>query len=216
MKALISQREITDQHGILIDSLESNYVHYFESIGYKLLPVSNFLQRVDYLFDFGIELLILTGGGSVPSRYYTNSQIENNDCFYRDKIEKELFENAIRRNIPVLAICRGMQYVNCLLGGSISVLSGLSKPRPIGVDHPIYLNNEIIHVNNYHNDGIFTTQIANGLDVIGVDIENNIVECYESLNPKILATQFHPERINQNEASQKTIDILINQFLGII
>lgn len=38
-------------------------------------------------------------------------------------MEKELFEYGIENNIPILGICRGMQYINGLLGGKISKLS---------------------------------------------------------------------------------------------
>ena len=212
MNALISQREDVDKYGVPIDSLESSYISYFESLGCNLFPVSNYIKNVEYLFEQNIQLLILTGGGSVSGNFYYPAKTECN-AGNRDFVEKQLFEKAVKENIPILAICRGMQYINGLLGGNISVLSNLPVPRQIGAEHPVYFGHDIIHVNNYHNDGIYLSQLAKGLTAIGVDTENQIVECYISQTPKILAMQFHPERGFSDLLSQKRIKKIIQDFI---
>jgi putative glutamine amidotransferase len=212
MKTLITQRESLDVHGTPIDVLESDYIRYFEANGCELYPVSNFLTNVDFLFNQDIALLIITGGGSIAGKHYVPSR-KGASSPRRDDIERKLFEDAVRRNIPVLAICRGMQYVNVLLGGKVSVLSGLAVDRPVGEEHPIRMGETVIMVNNYHNDGIYKSQLSTHLYPVGMDEENNVVELYRSGNHKILGLQFHPERNMQDETSKKIINELIIDFM---
>ncbi len=212
MKALITQREGVDKYGSAVDSLESNYIKYFEGLGYNLVPVSNYISSVDYLFEELPSLLILTGGGSLPGWCYepVGSGVDS-PC--RDRIEKALFDKAIQLGVPVVAICRGMQYVNVLVGGRISVLSDLSVPRDIGKEHPIQWEKEILMVNNYHNDGIFLNQLADGLYPIAMDVDNDVVEGFISLEKRILGFQFHPERsISDLSSGEKIKNIILKNI----
>ncbi|MDR0972569.1 MAG: gamma-glutamyl-gamma-aminobutyrate hydrolase family protein [Prevotellaceae bacterium] len=211
MKTLITQRESVDQYGSCIDSLGSEYIGYFQTLGCQLFPVSNFTTRPAYLYD-QMELLILTGGGSIAGLYYSPVRIET-DSPNRDYVEKLLFEEAIQRHIPIIAICRGMQYVNALLGGQLSVLN-LKRPRPIAMEHPIILNNKPIYVNNYHNDGIYEDQLSADLLPIGIDTDNDVIEACIGRNHPILGMQFHPERTISDSQSRKTIDELIANFIA--
>ena len=212
MKTLISQREGIDKYGVPVDSLESNYIHYFSNLGCELYPVSNFVSQTDYFFDQDIELLILTGGGSLSGEFYRPVK-PGTDSPGRDYVEKALFEEAIKRRIPVLAICRGMQYVNALLGGGFSILSDLSVLRHVGEDHPVSFGDEIVYVNNYHNDGIYLNQLAVGLVPRGIDKENGVVESFISESYRILGVQVHPERSFQYDKSRGFIDLLIENFI---
>lgn len=208
MKALITQREGVDKYGVAIDSLESGYISYFEDLGYELIPVSNYISSVDYLFGEMPSLLILTGGGSLPGWCYEPPR-RDVDSPCRDHVEKELFDKVVRLGIPVIAICRGMQYVNVLLGGKISVLSDLAVPRDIGKEHPVRWGKETVMVNNYHNDGIFLNQLASGLYPIAIDTENDVVEVFISREKRILGFQFHPERNISDLSSREKIKDMI-------
>ena len=42
MKALITQKEITNEFGVQCDCIESNYITFFEELNVELIPVSNF------------------------------------------------------------------------------------------------------------------------------------------------------------------------------
>ncbi|MCR5260457.1 MAG: gamma-glutamyl-gamma-aminobutyrate hydrolase family protein [Candidatus Gastranaerophilales bacterium] len=199
MKALITQREVTDSYNVKCDMLESTYIPYFESIGINAVPVSNF-QTVT---DIDTDLIILTGGGSIAKEQPN-----------RDKTEKELFELAISKNLPILAICRGFQYINYLLGGKISKLDNLKIKRDIGKDHFVSIKNEKILVNNYHNDGIYTKDLAKGLKILALDEENDTVEAFTSEKYRILAVQWHPERKFSDEKSRGDTKNLIKKFIN--
>lgn len=212
--ALVTQREEIDQYGIPIDIMESAYIGFLNQLGYRTIPVSNYESCAEKLFDIeGVELLVLTGGGSLPARYYKRDygySIQLN----RDILEEGMMLAAFSKKIAVLAICRGMQYVNGYFGGKVSRLDDLVEPRIIGNDHLVTLNNsEKIFVNNYHNDGIYLEDIAKQADVIALDVENGTVEAFVISEKKLLALQWHPERPFKTKGAQDQSAKLIQNFL---
>lgn len=206
MFGLITQRQNIDQYGFECDSLESTYINYFTSIGVEPLLISNF-QNPNL---FSAELLILTGGGSVKSEYFNSP---HNDYVQdkRDFLEQELFRLATKNNIPILAICRGFQYVNGLLGGKITRPEKLHAQRPIREDHEVQMKAGIIQVNNFHNDVIFENDLAKNLFVVAKDEPNSIIEAFYSKDLKILGLQWHPERAFVDDKSKKySAEIILN------
>lgn len=208
MFGVITQRQILDNYGVECDSLESTYIKYFKELGITPCIISNFQEAK----LFNAEVLILTGGGSIPSKYYNaghNDYIQDK----RDALEKELFEQAIQNKIPILAICRGFQYVNALLGGKASKLTNLNSERSIKNDHEVQLKNKKIKVNNFHNDGIFEKDLAKELCIVAEDIENNIIEAFYSKELRLLGLQWHPEREFEDTDSKKVSTDLISKFI---
>lgn len=215
MKALITQREQVDSHGVPIDVLESTYVRYFEQFGVDLFQLSNFTTNLDRILDVNkFDLIVLTGGGSIPGRFYW----EEHDDFIqlnRDRLEWKLMEYSLKNNIPILAICRGMEYMNVFLGGKITKFNtSLKESRVIGKEHDIILGDGTkISVNNYHNDGIFKNDLAEGLEVIGLDVENDVVEAIYSQKMKWFGLQWHPERLMKDELSKDRCKTLVQEFI---
>lgn len=215
MRALITQREAVDAHGEQTDVLEARYVTYFSRLGISLYPVSNFLPELMPLLEKdAFEGLILTGGGDIPSQFYSVSRSGKAQP-NRDRTEEQLIEFCLREKKPVLAICRGMQYLNGLWGGRVSRLDSLKIARPIGIDHPVEMDGERWLVNQYHNDGIFVQDLARGLKPLAVDRENQVVEAFTADQEKILALQWHPERAFSEEKAQEKTTELIQTFFGI-
>jgi len=65
--------------------------------------------------------LLLTGGGDVSPELYggeSGGGLDETDAL-RDAFELALLRDATRRQLPVLAICHGMQLVNVAAGGSL-------------------------------------------------------------------------------------------------
>ena len=54
---------------------------------------------------------ILTGGGDIDEQPN------------RNKVEKELIKLSIKKDIPLLGICRGMQMINLHCGGNVSTVN---------------------------------------------------------------------------------------------
>lgn len=201
---LLSQREKTDQYGVQIDVMESTYIKYFSELGFVPIAVSNFCDDVSpYFMIPDLAGVILTGGGSVPAEYYSDVRVaEEVD---RGRVEKELMQRALERRLPVLGICHGMQFLNGYLGGKVSKLDFPTGERKNGIDHPVIWEGQEIVVNNFHNDGIYKNDLADGLRSIAEDIEYGVVEAFTSTDMMLLGIQWHPERtFSDNRSREKT------------
>jgi putative glutamine amidotransferase len=73
------------------------------------------------LAEIGVEGLLLSGGTDVDPALYRQERAPQSDepDRARDVMEKRLLEEALRQDLPVLAICRGMQLMNVVLEGSL-------------------------------------------------------------------------------------------------
>lgn len=210
MKLLISQRETTDAYGAAADTLEAAYVLYFAELGHRVCPVSNFLPEPErMLADEPFDGLVLTGGGSLPPAYYHTPHTDRLQP-HRDRTEKALIKLCREQGKPILAICRGMQYLNTLHGGRLSRLDSLPVPRPIRTDHPVEVQGERWLVNQYHNDGIRLDDLAPGLTPLAVDRENGVVEGFAAEG--LLALQWHPERSFSDPGTRERTAALIQGF----
>lgn len=213
MNILISQRQDKNKHGNIINILEENYIEYFEKLGITLIPIPNSTKDVEkYFKDFFIEGVILTGGNDVDPSFYGGEKTENLEIVpLRDKIEEDLIKIAIKKNIPVLGVCRGMQFINVFFKGRLS-----SIINHVSIDHSIQIteNNfkkilgEEIYVNSYHNQGIFLKDLSPELKIFA-QTKDNLIEGIYHPKYSLLGIQWHPERGNSTNLAN---DELITNF----
>ena len=197
MQGIITQRQTKNKNGTDCDELEKDYIVFFEELGHSMTPVSNF-QKIDFNGDF----LVLTGGGNIYAE-----QPE------RDKIEKHLFYDALKKGKPIIAICRGMQYINLMLGGQLSKNAELKTERPNRLDHKVIIKDREVMVNNFHDDVIFADQLSEKLKILALDKENDTVEAFYSDEMKILGVQWHPERAFNDDKDKEFSKNLIDNYL---
>ena len=70
----------------------------------------------------GLDGLVLAGGTDIDAALYgapRHAETGDPDCD-RDRVEVALLQEALERDLPVLAICRGMQMLNVALGGTLA------------------------------------------------------------------------------------------------
>ena len=195
LHALITQREGVNDYGDPTDILEAGYIRFYELLGFIPKPVSNFTRNFELLFEDDIDLLIVVGGGALDPKCYDRPHGEHTQP-HRDKTEEKLIHYCVNHGIPIIATCRGMQYINYLFGGKLSYHPDLPEPRDRGVDHEVWLVKEerSIYANNYHKDVIFLKDLAPCFEPLALDRANGTVEAYGSEEMKLLALQWHPER----------------------
>ncbi len=210
---LLTQREIIDKYGEKTDVMESSYIRYFTELGYVPLTISNFTENTDVFFEkLDISAVVLTGGGSLPVEYYDKDygyDIQKN----RDLKETELIKLCLKNNIPLLGVCRGMQFINGYFGGKVSQLSGLKEERPTGKDHIVYYKDQTLIVNNYHNDGIYKHNLSSELISVYEDTVNGTVESFISEKYRVLGVQWHPEREFSDNISKEKTKNMIKKFI---
>lgn len=212
LHALITQREGVNAYGDPTDILEAGYVRFYELMGFIPKAVSNHTKNLEKLFDEKIDLLIVVGGGSLDSKWYDRPHKDETQP-HRDKTEEKLIKYCVAHGIPIVATCRGMQYINVLFGGKLCYHPKLLVERPRGKDHPVKLLGEdrYIMVNNYHQDIIYEDSLAPCFEPLAIDEENHVIEAYYSDKMKLLALQWHPEReFETPEAQDETRKIIVN------
>jgi putative glutamine amidotransferase len=86
-----------------------------------------------------LDGLVLTGGEDVaPERYGEEVHHPSVECVpERDALELQLLEWALADDLPVLAICRGVQVLNVGLGGSLYQDLATDRPAPLVHDQAL-------------------------------------------------------------------------------
>lgn len=163
------------------------------------------------------DALVLTGGGDVDPRCYgadPAGAVLVDPA--RDDFELALLREALARDLPVLAVCRGHQLLNVHLGGT---LRDLRQDRELSRTHGISARSLVAHdvevrpgsclaelwegarsaeVNSFHGQAI--DQVASGL-VVSARAADGVVEAVEVPDRRfVLGVQWHPEMMSTPQA----------------
>ncbi len=213
MIVAMSLRQGTNQHGQAVDILEHAYVSYFETLGFHLRIIPNMTKNVP-MYCRGVEGIILTGGNDVdPLRYGEEREGSLSLAPERDKVEEQLVAFAVKQKLPLLAICRGMQYLNVLLGGKVS-----RQSHPLG-NHKVLIRGETTQaycgkdavVNSFHNHSIPLSFLSAGL-VSFAETPDGVVEGYVHRSLPFIGIQWHPERESPDETfNRKIVDCFVQR-----
>ncbi len=165
------------------------------------------------------DALLLSGGQDVDPTWYGEEVLNDSVVIdlARDAYEMELCRAFLTRKKPIMAICRGFQLLNVVLGGTLyqDLLAQMGFIHSNSeIRHPFYaeegsvlyrLYGEVFRVNSTHHQAV--RDLGKGLRVTGRSIEG-IIESYESSDPQqlIWGTQFHPERLTGAQWDDRTPD----------
>ena len=171
-----------------------------------VLPATTNAATIATLLD-RVDMLVFCGGEDVePSRYgETNHANLGKVNLRRDAWEFALSDEAIRRQMPLLGICRGCQFLNIRFGGTLwqdlpSEKTGAKVHRLKG-EHEITvkpgtclhkLAGPTISVNSRHHQAV--KDVARGFEVSAVS-PDGVVEAIEGTDYPALGVQFHPEML---------------------
>lgn len=227
MNVAISQRIILNNNGGQADSLEQNYIKYFQAFGITLIPIPNNLNDIlFYLKSLNTERIILSGGGDIDPRLYggkTNQQ--GNYSPQRAHTESQMVKFAKKNDIPVLGICRGAQFLNIFFDGSL--IQDLKKKlqntqNHVATDHQIklvdqetikYFLDNGIFVNSYHNSGMRAKELSLKLKTFAIS-QDDLIEGFYHPQLPIAAIMWHPERKSPDLSfNHKLIEAFIKRKL---
>ncbi len=184
-------------------------------------PYEEALRQAGVETVFGVSLdgfsgLMLMGGTDVnPARYGESPHPETEDPDdERDQREIALIAEALARDLPILAICRGMQILNVQHGGSlIQHLDPVEQHRQRPADKSLSAHSIEItagtelariagselkrEVNSRHHQSI--ARVGAGLVVSARDPRDGVIEAIERPDRRfVIGVQWHPE--NQTAA----------------
>ena len=179
----------------------------------KLITPSNFDSVSETINN--IDGLMLAGGADVHPKHYGEDSDAESGSWYNedlDDMEIAILGSALETDLPILAICRGMQVLNVSMGGSlIQHINGHNIEQVEGGDllssyHRIFLSpgcklsatvgsGGFVRVNHRHHQGIAEAQKSDDLMASAWSMEDGLIEGLESPNHRwVLGVQFHPER----------------------
>jgi putative glutamine amidotransferase len=174
--------------------------------------------------------IILSGGEDVDPKFYGQDPHRNlgSTIPERDLVEIAIVKYALENNIPLFAICRGIQILNVALGGTLiqDIQSQLKEPLQhsqkvnrsqdthwvsISKDSKLsqVLGADRIRVNSLHHQAI--DRIANDLRVVAQS-SDGIIEAVEYIHstPLMFAVQWHPESM---DSTNKVMNNLFAEFI---
>ncbi len=190
------------------------YVQVMESLGAEVSVVTPPDDGITSNILEGSGGLMLTGGPDVDPTLYgaepdPGAKLEL--CRPLDDLEMRLLDYALDHDMPVLAICRGMQLLNVAFGGQlIQDLPGHKAERSDGCWQPerhlIYMapgakaaaiigSAGFFRVNSLHHQGLREAQRSSRLMTSAYSVEDGLIEGLESPNHSwVIGLQCHPER----------------------
>ena len=196
-KILITQAIHFDKkRNTYYDYVDIRLIKTFYRLGFKPITISNFFNEPEkYLKDLKVEGIILSGGsdtGKFP---------------LRDRNEIKLISFAIKKKIPLIGICRGMQIVNKYFKGKLVKIDGHVKKKHL-IENLVFKNKAV--VNSYHNYAIDKKKLNRDLKPIFMCKKDRSIEAFIHIQESILGIMWHPEREKKLKNFDKQI---IQQFI---
>ena len=180
-----------------------------------------------------IDGLILTGGHDVNPMHYGEAPHSKLQAIFpqRDLFDLALLKAAIKKGIPVLGICRGMQIVNVYYGGSLyqdldsqyeqALIQHVQRSsfnipiHMVSVEKDSYIaeiTGESLMVNSFHHQAL--KEVGKGLRVVA-NSPDGIIEAVEDMGSNVVAIQWHPETMIPHDAvSQAFFNDLVARAEG--
>lgn len=175
------------------------------------LPFDTNPDDIAQLLD-GCNGVVLTGGddvsprlyGEEPSEYYEGAIPE------RDELDAAVLRAALERDMPIFGICRGIQLMNVVLGGTL--YQNLATDHPSSVNHRMeapydrpqhrvsllpnaplaqLLDAPEIGVNSCHHQAI--RDLAPSLKPMAMSEDGLVEAVYSPTHEFVWAVQWHPE-----------------------
>ena len=173
-----------------------------------------------------LDGLVLTGGGDVePKRFgqtpHPKTTLVSAD---RDALELELVDRAMQDDVPLFAICRGLQVVNVALGGTLHqhvpdvfghTVQHSQKDRRDVTTHDVKLRMEgtrlgailgasELRVNSFHHQSV--QRLGRDLQDVGW-APDNVIEALEHTDHHrfVVAVQWHPEELVGHDGAARAL-----------
>lgn len=170
--------------------------------------------------------IILGGGGDVDPRLYGGNPEDSAEVNrQRDDFEITLIQSAVKKQLPILGICRGCQILNVARGGTLRNLDYNKTLANIHFNsdgHPVTLaegsrlkkiskTQRLTNVGSYHRQAVM--RLGRNLRITATG-PGGVIEAIEGNapgDPWLVAVQWHPELAVGNEQQQKLLHAFVRE-----
>lgn len=188
-----------------------------------MMPLTDDRETICQLAD-GLDGFVLTGGHDVNPRLYGEEPAQACGilCEERDRMETVLLREALKADKPVFGICRGLQFLNVHLGGTL--YQDLPSSWPGGEEHhmeppydvPVHevtveagsplhtiLGRGSLPVNSYHHQAV--KKLAPGLRAMAYASDGLVEAAYMPERSFVMAVQWHPEFSHRTDENSRKL-----------
>lgn len=223
-------RTVSDINKRKYHTLSNAYVKAVRKAGGIPVIIPNDMDKEELEeLAYRLDGFVISGGGDVdPARYGQENEKSVGIHKERDQTEYDLLDYVLHYTFkPVFGICRGLQMLNVAMGGTlIQDLPSAGKndhsltkcPRE-EFSHEITVKDDTIlkdilrnerRVNSFHHQAI--DKLAPGLEVSAYSKDDEVIEAVEALGERyILAVQWHPEELIENEDHLALFEKLVEE-----
>ena len=187
------------------DAISQDWINLVIKLGFVPILIPNQFTLSDKTLDsLSFNALILTNGGE--SNIGVGGKI-NDSCDARDFTETLTFNYAIKKDFPILGVCRGMQFIYKFYGGDLDKLEDKSHVNKFNEIH--LSNGKKRTVGCYHKLICSKKDVPSNVRIWATSSDGQI-EGIEHTSKKILGMQWHPERDHPSTSEDFS---LIKNFL---
>jgi N5-(cytidine 5'-diphosphoramidyl)-L-glutamine hydrolase len=163
------------------DSLDQNWWKFLSSVSLLPVVIPNRLPLAkELLAETDIDGVILTGGNDILSVGGTNPE--------RDEVEKFLLDYCLKKSLPLIGVCRGMQLIVDSFGKCPEKIENHVAKRHLVKFLESGTSRE---VNSFHNFGFVS--VPEQFDVLAKAPDQSI-EAIRLMGKNIFGIMWHPER----------------------
>lgn len=218
--------------GVRAYNIAADYTQAIERAGGIPVILPLHIQKIDELLET-LDGVVFSGGGDIEGKRFgqENHEAANGFDEERDEFEIALMKAAFAKDVPILAICRGVQIMNVERGGTLiqdipSQVQTETKHNQRaegkgehdifqtatvdGGDNPVTkaLGEGELDINSFHHQAL--GRIAPSLEVVARSDDGIVEAVYAPKQTYAVGTQWHPERLAANHPEHQE---LFNQLM---
>lgn len=176
----VTQRVVLDpDHGERRDALDQRWTGFLAACGLRPLPLPNqAAAALSVLENLPLAGVVLSGGNDLEAL--------GGGAPERDAVEARILEWALARGLPLLGVCRGMQFLQHSFGIPLERVAGHTAQN-----HSISAEGEIRQVNSFHAWG--SRRSCEPLRAWAT-AGDGVIEAVRHSEKPIMGIMWHPER----------------------
>lgn len=220
---------IWDMPAAILPSTYLEHLAHSGAVPLAFIPSEQTISHAQELIGRVDGLLLLGGADVDPSQYgeEPDPKLEPT-VLIRDRTEMALVRAAMEKNVPILGVCRGMQVMNVVTGGTLiqdigAIGSERHRPTPGYLDdaatHSIVIEpdswigqvyGDTTRVNSHHHQVVRT--LGRGGQITATSPDDGVIEAIEWDTPALtVGVQWHPEASELGGVIARFIDACPNR-----